>query len=173
LKRDSLIVEMAPFLQADTQRIARKEGNMVTTPNPRPVPSTKQRRSQRIVLSVPLLISGKRASGPPIAEESTTLIVSAHGALLLIREPMILGQVLTLTNLSTTEEIICTVIDIAEGTSGVREVGVEFATECSRFWRVSFPPADWSPRSPEARQHVDRRNPATATLPAKRPFGKK
>jgi hypothetical protein len=146
---------------------------MVTTLNPRPVASAKQRRSQRIVLSVPILISGKRTNGPPISEESTTMIVSAYGALLMTREPLELGQVLTLTNLATREEIVCSVIDIGEGVNGVTEVGVEFAIECSRFWRVSFPPADWSPRSPEAKQHVDKRNTAPVSLSAKRPPNRK
>jgi len=32
------------------------------------------------------------------------------------------------------------------------EIGLEFAKPFPHFWRVAFPPADWSPRSPEAKR---------------------
>jgi len=164
---------MVPLMQGNTGWNKSYEYAMVMTPPVRPVTSAKQRRSQRIVLSVQLLITGKRAGGPPLSEETTTLIVSAHGALIMMREPVVINQVLTLKNLATTEEIVCTVIDIGEGANGVREIGVEFAGECSRFWRVSFPPADWSPRGAEAKQHVQNKKLDPSGLAAKNSTFKK
>lgn len=129
----------------------------MSTMHPRlPIAAITQRRSQRIVLSVQLLVTGKLPNSAPISEHASTAIVNAHGALILLREPVTIGQVLVLQNLTTTEEINCTVVDVdvSSGAAGEQEVGVEFAEECPRFWRVSFPPADWSPRNAEAKQIV-------------------
>ncbi len=34
---------------------------------------------------------------------------------------------------------------------GKAEIGLEFTTPCPIFWRVAFPPEDWTSKSPEAR----------------------
>jgi len=34
---------------------------------------------------------------------------------------------------------------------GQGEIGLEFSEPRPAFWRVTFPPEDWSPRHPEAR----------------------
>src|SRR5258707_15030168 len=36
------------------------------------------------------------------------------------------------------------------------EVGVDFMKPCLRFWRISFPPADWTNRAPEAKGNTSR-----------------
>src|SRR5208337_1941519 len=54
----------------------------------RPCMSANQRRSQRILLAVPLRVSGKRSTGTPFMELTNTLIVNAHGALMVLREPV-------------------------------------------------------------------------------------
>ena len=146
----------------------------MSTPNPRPpVASVAQRRSQRIVLCVPLLITGRGPGNTPILEHASTVVVNAHGGLLLLQQPVVVGQVLLLNNLTTTEEILCTVVDVSAGTHGEPEVGVEFAQQTPRFWRVSFPPADWNPRSPEAKQLVKSKKPNPPEAPAVPPPIKK
>jgi hypothetical protein len=157
---------MVLFMQEDIQG---NEDSMALLPNPKPVASVNQRRSQRILLSVPLLVTGMRTNGAPFSERTKTLVVNAHGGLILLHEPVLTGQLLTLGNVATSEEIICTVIDINSGTSGTLEVGVEFAEPCPRFWRVSFPPADWSPRSPEAKRLAHGKAQSAPTPPSATP----
>ena len=140
------------------------------TPNPRPLASVNQRRSQRILLAVFLLVTGVRANGAPFSERTKTLVVNAHGGLIMLYEPVLSGQILTLSNMATSEEIACTVIDINAGADGTTEVGVEFSETCPRFWRVSFPPADWTPRNPEAKRLVQAKGqaippPAKSAMP--------
>jgi len=53
-----------------------------STPNIWPTQAANQRRSPRILLSVPLRVSGKRANGTPFVEHTKALIVNAHGTLL-------------------------------------------------------------------------------------------
>jgi len=126
----------------------------VVTSNARPGSMGNQRRSQRILLSVPVVVSGKHANGVPFREDTTTMVVNAHGALILLREPVIVGEVLRVTHEGTGEQLDCTVKDIDPGQNGRAEIGIEFAHPNPRFWRVSFPPVGWTSHSPEAKGYV-------------------
>jgi hypothetical protein len=145
----------------------------MSTPNIRPTQATNQRRSQRILLAVPVRVSGKRANGTPFVEHTKTLIVNAHGALLQLEEPVREGQALSVRNVITGEETPCKVVDLSTGTDGAAEIGVEFAEPNPRFWRVSFPPTDWSARSPEAKRFVSSPSAAPLPLQPKNPMAKK
>jgi len=140
---------LALFMHAKNHR---REGLKLSTPNIRPGPYARQRRSQRILLSVPILVSGVRANGAIFSERTHTMVVSAHGAMVQLREQVLPGHALSIKNLATNEELNCTVVDINRGSSTVFEVGVEFTEPCPRFLRASFPPSDWNPRSPEAKR---------------------
>jgi hypothetical protein len=124
----------------------------VSVPNHRPTPVIVQRRSQRIMLSVPVLIRGELPDGRRFAEETTTLVVNAHGALVQMKQSVQEGQSLEITNAKTREESSCTVRDVTVVAEGPAEVGLEFDTPHPRFWHVAFPPTDWSSRSPEAKR---------------------
>jgi hypothetical protein len=113
-------------------------------------------------LSVPLRVSGKGANGAAFVEHTKTLIVSAHGALLKLQEPVLQNQSLQLRNVVTGEEVVCKVVDLNPGGSGLAEIGVEFAEANPRFWRVSFPPVDWNARNPEAKRGGSSPNAAPA-----------
>jgi hypothetical protein len=134
--------------------IHRGGGNIVNMPNLSPATSANQRRSQRILLAVPLHVSGKHENRAAFVENTSTLIVNAHGGLISLKEAVVAGQILLLRNLKTGEEVSCTVIEVSPAPNGVHEVGMEFPQPDPRFWRVSFPPADWTPRSLEAKRLV-------------------
>ncbi|MGA2300861.1 MAG: hypothetical protein ABSG77_09235 [Candidatus Acidiferrum sp.] len=140
----------------------------VITQNARPGGVAHQRRSQRIVLSVSIIVSGERANGSAFNERATTLVVNAHGALILLREPVIVGQVLSVNHVGTGEDLVCTVKDINPGEEQIPEIGIEFARPNARFWRVSFPPEDWTPRSPEAKRYAKHSAPAAKPLEVKK-----
>lgn len=139
------------------------------TPLIRPSTTVGQRRSQRILLSMPIIVSGEPGIEAAFSERTTTLVVSAHGALLLLRQSVRIGQPVSLKNKVTGEEQMCLVVDINPGQGEACEVGVEFAEPCPRFWRVSFPPTDWSPRDPEAKRFVS----SADSTPRKPPSVKK
>jgi hypothetical protein len=133
----------------------------------RPSNFVNRRRSQRVLLAVPLEVSGKRPNKTSFAEKTRTIIINSHGALLHLKESVMNAQVLALKNDATNEKIDCTVVDIFSGQEGVPEVAIEFCEPCPRFWRVTFPPADWSMRSPEAKKYED------ADKPTREPLVKK
>jgi hypothetical protein len=138
----------------------------VGTPNIRHVSLAQQRRSQRVLLSVPLLVSGIRENRTTFTERATTSVVNAHGALLRLRERVEMEQILRLENIATGEELECKVADISRGQDERAEVGVEFLEPSPRFWRISFPPVDWSQRSPEAKRFAG--SSPEAVVPAKK-----
>lgn len=115
-----------------------------------------QRRSQRVLLSIPILVSGYSAKNYEFTEDTVTAVVSAHGALILLAHIVQVSQLLTIRNLKSTEELQCKVIEVGAKRGTKLEVGLEFIEASPRFWRVAFPPDDWSPRSPEAKQYAGR-----------------
>jgi hypothetical protein len=77
---------------------------------------------------------------------------------------------LSLRNAVIGEEVSCRVVDMSPGTNSVSEIGVQFAQSNPHLWRVSFPPADSSTHSPEAKRLAS--GPTAAQL-AKNPAVKK
>jgi hypothetical protein len=127
---------------------------------------TNVRRSRRVYLSMPVVVY-KDGPGPNRpSEETCTLTVNAHGALILLRMPVEQGQRLMLQNGKTQQELACRVVNLGRSQEGKIEVGVEFERPAQNFWHIAFPPEDWSPRSPEAKSatapKMPRRSPTNA-----------
>jgi hypothetical protein len=125
---------------------------LVTSDPIRPHHYNNQRRSQRVLLSVHILAKGRRMDGEPFAEETHTVVVNVHGASIFLKENVKPAQPLTIRNLKSGEEVPCKVVEVGSLHEGKREVGIEFLEPSRRFWRVAFPPEDWSPHSPEAKR---------------------
>jgi hypothetical protein len=111
-----------------------------------------QRRGQRILLAVPLLVSGRHADGTLFVEHASTLIVNASGGLIALKVIVSVAQTLSLKNENADKEISCTVVNVERRAGGLNEVGIEFRGDDQNFWQVNFPPADWTSRSPEAKR---------------------
>ena len=110
-----------------------------------------RRRSQRVLMQVPVRIRGTDAQGKAIDEETETLAINAHGALVLLTARFTSGTTIHLQHKRTQEEQECHVVFLGPVRSGKAEIGLEFTAPNSNFWRVAFPPEDWTPKHPEAR----------------------
>ena len=110
-----------------------------------------QRRSQRVIVKVSVMVLAEGADKEFISEETRTVTVNAHGAMIPLGLKVSIGQLLTLRNSRTGEEIACRVVYVSPHESEKRQVGVDFMNPCPRFWRISFPPPDWTTRSVEAK----------------------
>ena len=93
----------------------------------------KARRSQRVKVQVGILMSGKDNTNSAISEKTQTLVVGAHGALILLTAKVSLGQLLTLRNPKTREEQACRVAYLGSPQIGKTQVGIEFAKPAPRF----------------------------------------
>ncbi len=118
----------------------------------RPNRAVNTRRSQRLLLRIPVVVAGQRADGKNFVEQASTEVVNAHGALILMSEPMAKEQLLRMKHVKSGDEEPCKVVAIGQKVGGKTEIGVEFLKPSPRFWRIAFPPDDWTPRSPEAKR---------------------
>ena len=110
-----------------------------------------RRRSQRVLMQVPVRVRGTDSQGNSFEEESETLAINAHGALTLLNARVTSGSKILLQHKRTQEEQECHVVFLGPVRAGKAEIGLEFSEPRPTFWRVAFPPEDWSSRHPEAR----------------------
>jgi len=116
--------------------------------------AANRRRSQRVLMTIPVRVSGQNVRGGPFEEDTQTRAISAHGALILMVTQVHRGQRLTLSNVQTKAALECVVAHIDRGRGEQRQVGVEFRLPNPMFWHVAFPPKDWTPRHPHAKPHL-------------------
>jgi hypothetical protein len=113
-----------------------------------PLTNSKQwlgrRRSQRIELSVSVVLHRRPAEGPQFYERTQTLIVNAHGALMALAEKVALEQRLLMQNTDSGEQKECRVVYVKKELAGPTKVAVEFTRPAPSFWRIAYPPADWT-----------------------------
>jgi hypothetical protein len=115
-----------------------------------------QRRSQRVMVKVSVVVLSQGADNRLISEETRTVTVNAHGAMILLTAKASVGQLLTLRNAKSGEEVLCRVAYVNPHLGEKKEVGIDFVKPCPWFWRISFPPADWANRAPEAKGTTNR-----------------
>ena len=116
--------------------------------------AANRRRSQRVLMTVPVRVSGQTGAGLPFDEETHTRAISAHGALILVSTQVHRGQRLSLSNLQTRAALECVVAHIDRHQRDHPHVGVEFTLPNPVFWHVAFPPKDWTPRHPDAKSRI-------------------
>ena len=104
----------------------------------------KSRRSKRIELSVSVLVHRPRGEGPQFYENTRTLVVSAHGALVALKGMVAPKQRLLLQNTTTGQQEECRVVSVIKDMTGPPTVAVEFTKPSPSLWRVAFPPSDWN-----------------------------
>jgi len=110
-----------------------------------------KRRSQRVLMQVPVRLRGPNSQGASFEEETETLAISAHGALVLLQTRLTSGTKIQLQHKKTLEEQECHVVFLGPVRGNKAEIGLEFSAPRPQFWRVAFPPEDWSPKNPESR----------------------
>ncbi|MGH9717300.1 MAG: hypothetical protein ACRD4R_11320 [Candidatus Acidiferrales bacterium] len=104
---------------------------------------TGRRRSMRVLLSVPIHVTGKDRKERSFEEETRTLVVNAHGALICLAAAVIAGQQISVANEATQQALDCRVVYLGSGASGKVQMGIEFVSPSPKFWQIDFPPDDW------------------------------
>jgi hypothetical protein len=107
----------------------------------------KNRRSQRIDLNVPVVVYRPPGEGPQFYENTQTLVVSAHGALMNLTDMVVPRQRLLVQNPNSGEHQECRVVSVKKERIGPPKIAVEFTRPSPSFWRIAFPPADWNARA--------------------------
>jgi hypothetical protein len=103
-----------------------------------------RRRSERVILRVPVIVSAK-LDGKVVHYEPHTLVVNAHGGLLAVGIEIPVGQRFVLSNPKTQQAEPCEVVRAERLGHGRFAVAFEFDVPAPNFWPVAFPPGDWKP----------------------------
>jgi len=102
-----------------------------------------RRRSMRVLLSVPIQVRGKNAQNQDFTEETRTLVVNAHGALISLSAQVVVNQKVFVSNSATHQTQECRVVYFGNLQAGKAQMGVEFLAPSPAFWQIDFPPEDW------------------------------
>ncbi len=120
-------------------------GSSQTSQKERPTWATDpgRRRSMRVLLSVPIQVRGKTPENQDFTEETRTLVVNAHGALISLSAQVVVNQTVFVSNNATHQTQECRVVYFGNMQAGKAQMGVEFLNPSSSFWQIDFPPEDW------------------------------
>jgi hypothetical protein len=102
-----------------------------------------QRRSERVLLDIPIVVRG-RSGNRAFQEETFTVTISAHGALLMLEADVALGQELVVMNPKNWDEREARVAYKGAVHAGLAQVAVEFAKPAPEFWQIDSPPTNWN-----------------------------
>jgi hypothetical protein len=106
--------------------------------------AANRRRSERVMLKVPVVLSIHSADRIVTEERTSTQVVNAHGGLLGLQMEISAGQLFLLTNSKTGVTRECTVVRTQQSPSAPGLlVAFQFATPAPDFWPIVFPPKDW------------------------------
>ena len=109
---------------------------------------------QHVTLQLPVRVSAYDSSRTKFIEDTHTAQISALGGSMRLSKMMRKGQRLTLSNLRTRATVECAVVHVADFKGQPCQphlVGFAFLAADQYFWSVRFPPTDWSPRHPDAK----------------------
>jgi hypothetical protein len=110
---------------------------------PETADGANRRRSERVMLKVPVHLSVTSSEGIVTEESTCTQVVNAHGGLLDLEMEIFAGQIFLLTNSKTGVIRECSVVRTQQSLAKRLLVAFQFATPSPDFWPVVFPPKDW------------------------------
>ncbi|HYL87098.1 MAG TPA: hypothetical protein VE263_22945 [Candidatus Angelobacter sp.] len=96
------------------------------------------RRSGRVFHRIRVQAQGRSHNRKKFKETCETVVVNAHGGLLVMKNEVDNGEMLMLTNPATQEEQECRVVYLGDLAEKGQRVGIEFLTPAPRFWGVEF-----------------------------------
>jgi hypothetical protein len=103
--------------------------------------SKRIRRSQRVTTQSAVVIEGRFSDGSPFLRTTHALVLSAHGCLVSLPQPIEIGAGVILRSPSTRSEQHCQVVYIGKTHAGEVQVGLGFETEAPDFWGVDCLPS--------------------------------
>ena len=107
------------------------------------VPQFEYRRSQRALVRIPITVSWSPPAGPASLKESTeTEVVSAHGALIRLRQVLARDTRVEITHKRTQQSASGRVawVEQPKNQTDSFRVGIELSVPSESFWGISLPP---------------------------------
>jgi ribosomal protein L33 len=98
------------------------------------------RRSSRIPKEIPILLVGSDIDGKVFSEQTSTVVLSRHGAGIVSEYKLSAEQELTVCRLDTNQEAEVRVVGQLGSETDIYTYGVAFLDPSIDFWGVEFPP---------------------------------
>jgi hypothetical protein len=115
-----------------------------------PAPGQNKRRTERVLLRIPIEISGEDSDGKAFQEKTFTLIINRHGARVALRAHVRPGTLVTVKNLLSSLSARFRIVGPSGRSLGE---GPEWGVECLQhgldFWGISFPEIGGTSPEPE------------------------
>ncbi|MDE3181703.1 MAG: hypothetical protein KGM47_18815 [Acidobacteriota bacterium] len=110
-----------------------------------------RRRSTRLFVAVPVVISGKDARGEQFREDTWTTVINKQGASIATSQELVPGSEIVIENPPLRIQVKARVVQFSEKSSppGVNHAGVELL-EPKNVWGIQYPPVDWRREEPNA-----------------------
>ncbi len=110
-------------------------------------------RPQPVALEIPVTVNGARTvegsdKREPFSENTKTVLVFSHGAVIRLASSLSPGQLIFLTNEKTKKEVVCQVIKSKNYRSVTGYVELEFTEPAIGFWGMRFPTERSVPTGP-------------------------
>ena len=103
--------------------------------------SAEHRRSERIMVSLPVLVVGIDSAGEEFAEEARTVVVNRQGALILLKHALVAENTIRIFQLQSDAAADFRVVGPTRlSTNEGTEWGVEYLKEGTDIWGVEFAP---------------------------------
>lgn len=100
----------------------------------------RTRRSDRISLELPIQVSGTDGLGRGFMEETKTLVLSRHGAKILLSRKLAPDQEVSILCRTTGQEEAARVVGQIGGEANGFYYGMEFLNQEANVWDIEFPP---------------------------------
>ncbi len=114
----------------------------------------ERRRSERLPERVTLWVCGRTPGKGSFKEETVTLSINSHGALMVLSANVAIGQRLLLMNPQTWDEVEARVSRLEALSDERTQVAVEFAHPAPQFWAIGRQRYDHSPARDTGPNHV-------------------
>jgi PilZ domain len=101
----------------------------------------ERRRSDRVSLLSPIRVSGTDAAGEAFSAEGRTLLVTLHGAAIILGRKLQTDQPVTIRCYGTETEAAARVVGQIEGHTDGLVYGVQFLDPAVNPWNIKFPAA--------------------------------
>jgi hypothetical protein len=115
-----------------------------------PKSEERKRRSERVLLRIPIEVKGTDAEGKPFTEKTHTLVINRHGARIALKAPLKPEARITITNRQSAMSCPFRVVGRTGKSLGE---GPEWGVECLEpgvnFWGISFPDKVTAPAAQE------------------------
>jgi PilZ domain len=120
-----------------------------------PTAHSAQRRTERVLIQIPIEVKGNDSQGKPFRETTRTVVINRNGARIALRTVPSQSARLTITNLQSRKTCPFRVVSSVQKTIGLDpEWGVECLDPEANFWGILFPQKSVE-RAPEERDMVD------------------